>query len=169
MGASNQEIAELRAQMRARMKELDEQIVELAETYVEAHGTSESDEREVETVNAEVPVAGSRTNAETQEITRKKPETYTEEVPVQGGDVEDPETMTVERENSGPSVEDVQEFEGKLNQMRSEATRRQQERANERQEKQMTGAIPQYDYLNTDDADVDESEIPVAGRPNRED
>lgn len=170
MEASNQEIAELRAQMRARMKELDQQIVELAEAYVETHGTTpESDDREEETVNVEVPVAGSRTNGETTEITRKKPETYTEEIPIEGGDVEDPETITVERANHGPSLEDVQEFEAKVNQMRSEDSRRQQERANERREKQMGGAIPQYDYLNTDDADVDESEIPVAGERNRED
>ncbi|MDQ2050792.1 hypothetical protein RBH26_09870 [Natronolimnohabitans sp. A-GB9] len=173
MGASNQEVAELRAEMRAKMKELDQQIIELAEAYVEAHGGSvESDGEEgEETVNVEIPSAGrSRTNGdETVEIRRKKPDTYTEEVPVEGGDVENPDTITVERANHGPSVEDQMAFNEKINQMRSEDSRRRQERANQRRENQMSGAIPNYEYMNTDDGGVDESEIPVAGRRNRED
>lgn len=122
---------------------------------------------DAETVNVEIPVAG-RTNGEMTQIRREVPETYTEEVPLEAGD--DPETMTVERSNPRSSMEEMQEFNGKLNQMRSETTRREQDRANQRREKQANaGAIPQYDYLNDDGREVDESNIPVPGEGKMED
>ena len=130
----------------------------------EATGLSE------ETTNARIPVAG-RYNEESTEdeevtINRSTPRTYTREVPIEGG--ENPETITVEYEEQGPSLEAINEFHGWLNQARSEESRRHQERANERREKQMSGAIPNYEYLNDGEGEVDESEIPAPGEIQRE-
>lgn len=130
----------------------------------EATGLSE------ETVNVRIPVAG-RFNEEPIEqkevtINRSAPETYTEEVPIEGG--ENPETITVEYEDQGPSLEAVNEFQSWLNRERSEETRRHQERANERREKQLSGAIPNYEYLNEGESEVVESEIPAPGEIQRE-
>jgi len=125
-----------------------------------------------ETVNVRIPVAG-RYNEEPDEqeevaINRSSPDTYTEEVPMPAPmqDPEDAETITVEREEGGPSLEALNEFHAWLNQERSEATHREQERANERREKQMSGAIPTYEYMN--DEEVEESDIPAPGEIQRE-
>lgn len=130
-----------------------------------------------ERANVGIPVAGQwspsdeKANTGSEEpvgLSRDEPRTYTKQVPIEGGD--DPETITVEYQESGPSIEAINEFHGWLNQQQSEATRREQERANARREKQMNGAIPNYEYLNTDDeeADVDDSEIPAPGGVYRE-
>ena len=47
-------------------------------------------------------------NTETIEYEGREPRTYTEEVPIEGGD--DPETITVEREDYSPTPEEVIEW-----------------------------------------------------------
>lgn len=176
------EIEEVEHQIEADLdedQELGRQLIEEGEfTESTVEGMSLQAKREVaeatglqeESVNVRIPVAG-RFNEEPTEdeevtINRSSPRTYTEEVPIEGG--ENPETMTVEYEEQGPSLEAVNEFHGWLNRERSEETRRHQERVNERREKQMSGAIPNYEYLNEGEGEVDESEIPAPGEIQRE-
>lgn len=128
-----------------------------------------------ETVNVRIPVAG-RTNEEPDEseevaINRSSQDTYTKEVevPAPGGD-DDPETMTVEYANQGPSLEAISQFEAKLQEMRAESSRRREERAQERRENQDMGAIPNHEYMNAEEVESEEidADIPPAGRSNRE-
>lgn len=68
--------------------------------------TTNADTVEYEMTN---PVHGeSRLNSETVEYERKEPRTYTEEVPIEGGD--DPETVTREYKDYGPTAEEVIEW-----------------------------------------------------------
>lgn len=147
--------------MYRRIEAMDEQLAELEEELL--------NEQDEDTKSVDIPVAG-RTNSEMTEVRRTEPETWTEEVPIEGSQVDDPETVTVERSYGGPSVEDIEEFNGKLNQMRSETSRQQKERANQRREEQAKrGGIPQYSYVNQEDRDIDESNIPVPGEGKQED
>ena len=62
-------------------------------------------------VDMSFPVHGGeepKFNTETVEYERPEPRTYTEEVPIEGGD--DPETITVEREDYSPTSEEVIEW-----------------------------------------------------------
>ena len=126
------------------------------------------------TTNVRIPVAGRYNQEPTEEeevtINRSSPDTYTEEVPIPAPmqDPDDADTISVEYANQGPSIVALNDFHSWLNQARSEATRRQQERTNERREKQMSGAIPNYEYLNDGEGEIDESEIPAPGEIQRE-
>lgn len=115
---------------------------------------------EAETTNVDIPVGG-RTNWEEGasnpvSIREEEPETYTEEVPLEAGD--DPETITVERANHGPSMEEIMGWDERLNQMRSEM---EKERVNRRREARKC-------LRNEGEREVDEENIPVAGRTNWE-
>jgi|GEM_PF-3267528 len=135
-------------------------------------------QEEVETTNVEVP-AGGRTNWEsrqggegrtnTVEVQRDlSPETHTEEVPIEGGD--DPETITVEKEApSGPTMDDIEEWDQKVHQMRVESSRERQERKEQKKQSRMNGGIPAYEHLNADeDASDDDADVPAGGRSNWE-
>ncbi|WP_144060759.1 hypothetical protein [Salinarchaeum sp. Harcht-Bsk1] len=115
---------------------------------------------EVETTNVDIP-AGGRTNweegtSDPVSIREGEPETYTEEVPLEAGD--DPETMTVERSNHGPSVEDIMGWDEQLNQIQAEM---EEERVNRRQEARKR-------LRNEGDREIDEEQVPVGGRSNWE-
>lgn len=154
---------------------LSESAVEDMSLQAKREVAEEFDLRE-ETVNVRIPVAG-RTNEEPDEseevaINRSSQDTYTKEVevPAPGGD-DDPETMTVEYANQGPSLEAISQFEAKLHEMRAEESRRREERAEEHRENQDMGAIPNHEYMNDEEVDIEDmedSDIPVAGRDDRE-
>lgn len=164
----------------AELKKLLKQDSDLSDSAIEGmniqakRAVAEATGLREETTNVRIPVAGrySEEPTEDEEVTinRSSPDTYTEEVPIPAPmqDPDDADTISVEYANQGPSIEALNEFHSWLNQARSEATRRQQERANERREKQMSGAVPNYEYLNGEDGEADDSEIPAPGEIQRE-
>lgn len=174
-----EEIAEVSEEIQQEREEADElqadliEETDLSEEAVE--GMDPVALREVaeaegirDRTNERVNVAGhpDMIPDETPDVTvnRSSPETYTREVPLEGGD--DPETMTVEYANRGPGMDAIEEFHGWLNQAQSEETRRANERANE---EKISGGIPSMEYMNSDEMeDVEDSEIPVAGQVDTE-
>lgn len=115
---------------------------------------------EAETTNIDIP-AGGRTNWEEGTsspvaIRDEESETYTEEVPLEAGD--DPETMTVERENHGPSLEEIMGWDEKEMEMKAEM---EGERTNQRREARKR-------LNNESEREVDEENIPAGGRTNWE-
>lgn len=124
---------------------------------------------EAETVNVEIPLAGRTNRTVNAEIPadRSSGDTYTKEIPIQGGNADDPDTITVEYVNQGPSYEDVQEFEEKLERQRAEDSRRRKERANQRRQEQASEPVT-VGVVNVDDLDTDDIDVPPAGRSNRD-
>lgn len=100
-------------------------------------------------------------------------ETYEKEVPVtpvagKANRDDDPETKTVEYEETGPTVESINEYEGWLREARSETTREQEERARQRRENRLSGGIPSQEYMHSEEVDGEDSDVPVAGQVDRE-
>lgn len=145
------------AELKALLEEIEELEDELPEDAPEFDEAKTNLRRRLGR-EVTVPVAGRMNSDETASVPNREARTNTKEVPVEGGDVDDPDTTTVEYEERGPSLEAINEYHGWLEQQMVRANKE----ANER-EAPTRGAIPTYEYMN-DDGGEPESEVPVAGR-----
>lgn len=176
------ELEEVEQEIEAE-QDLEQQLIEQAELSESAvEGMDLQAKREVakefglgeESVNVSIPVAGRANQKPAYDgsgeipIRRSSPDTYEREVPLEGG--EDPKTMTVEYANRGPSLDAVAAFNEALFQRFVDQNQRAKERAQQRQEEQANQGI-RSQYLNLeeiDTADLDDSDVPVAGQGSRE-
>lgn len=157
-------VDEVEAELREKIEDVQRKIDETIELYEEVRGESfdlDGDDGE-ETVNVEIPAAG-RTNrehgvSETIEVPtdRSNGGAYTEEVPLQGGDVEDPDTITVERPVHD-GLDQLAEWREKVHAMQVESEEERVER--ERRQRDRMNASPYY----VDDSEAEGSDIPAAG------
>lgn len=160
---------------RQQIEELHEELDELRETTEKLKAEfGLDDEDEVDKENVEVPAAG-RTNWEADRGDSIEPstdsssgETYTEEVPLQGGDTENPEMVTVERTMQRQTYEDIEEARaemwGRMVEDDRERKRERQERMNERE----TQSHERNPYTLDDDEVDDAPDVPAGGRSNWE-